>query len=256
MRAVWLAGGSFSSYSEWMGLPKEQLSTEYWFPWYNFAVPGLLNEQFRFANADTTSTTIEVWAGTTKMDTYTLAPGESKRVDYPGLDNGPIRIVSTDNKKIIAAMRAVWLVDGKFNSYSELMGLPREQLSSEYWLPLYDNGTPTQLDEQLRFANADTTSATIEVWAGGTKLDTYTLAPGESKRQSYDLTDGPVRIVSTDNKLIIAAMREVWVRSGVYRSYSEMMGLPRELLSTEYWFPWYNNAVPSLLEEQFNFGVP
>ena len=43
---------------------------------------------------------------------------------------------------------------------------------------------------------------------------------------------------------------------GQFNSYSELMGLPKELLSTEYWFPWYNNAVPSLLDEQFRFGVP
>jgi hypothetical protein len=41
-----------------------------------------------------------------------------------------------------------------------------------------------------------------------------------------------------------------------FNSYSELMGLPKEQISTEYWFPWYNFAVPSLLDKQFRFGVP
>jgi hypothetical protein len=34
-----------------------------------------------------------------------------------------------------------------------------------------------------------------------------------------------------------------------------MMGLPKELLSTEYWFPWYNNATPSM-DQGFRIAVP
>jgi hypothetical protein len=73
------------------------------------------------------------------------------RQSYSGLDNGPIRIRSVNGKKIIAAMRAIWLKDGQYNSYSELMGLPVSQLSTEYWFPWYNNSVPTLLDEQLRF---------------------------------------------------------------------------------------------------------
>ncbi|NUQ86248.1 MAG: hypothetical protein HUU11_16205 [Anaerolineales bacterium] len=105
----------------------------------------------RFANADTTPTTIEVSVGSTSLGTYDLDQGESVRDSYPGVDNGPIRIRSLDNKKIIAAMRAVWLKNGQFNSYSELMGLPKEQLSTEYWFPWYNNAVPSLLDEQFRF---------------------------------------------------------------------------------------------------------
>jgi hypothetical protein len=68
-----------------------------------------------------------------------------------GVDNGPVRIVSKDGKKIIAAMRAVWKMNGTFSSYSELMGLPAGQLSTTYYFPWYNFAVPTLLDEQLRF---------------------------------------------------------------------------------------------------------
>jgi hypothetical protein len=35
-----------------------------------------------------------------------------------------------------------------------------------------------------------------------------------------------------------------------------LMGLPKEQLSSEYWFPWYNNLATTMLDEQFRFGVP
>jgi hypothetical protein len=55
---------------------------------------------------------------------------------------------------------------------------------------------------------------------------------------------------------IIAAMRVIWQEPGQRTSYSEMMGLPVEQLSTEYWFPWYNNAAPGSLDMGFRVGVP
>jgi hypothetical protein len=68
--------------------------------------------------------------------------------------------------------------------------------------------------------------------------------------------DGPIRIRSLNGNKIIAAMRAVWLKNGKYSSYTELMGLPKEGLSTEYWFPWYNFSAPALLDEQFRFGVP
>jgi hypothetical protein len=34
------------------------------------------------------------------------------------------------------------------------------------------------------------------------------------------------------------------------------MGLPKEQLSTEYWFPWYNNLSVNAMNQQIRFGVP
>jgi hypothetical protein len=132
-------------------LPAEQLSTEYWFPWYNNLATAAMNQQFRFGNADSTSTTIEVYVGDTLLESYpNIAPGVSLQASYD-INNGPIRIVSTDGKKIIAAMRVIWKETGERTSYSELMGLPAEQLSTEYWFPWYNNLATTAMNQQFRF---------------------------------------------------------------------------------------------------------
>ena len=256
MRVIWKEPGIRASYSEMMGLPVEQLSNEYWFPWYNNVNTTSMDQGFRIANVDTASpNTVEIWVGSTKLDTVNLAAGESVRIGYH-VNNGPIRILcttctNTGSDKIIAALRVIWREPGQRYSYSEMMGLPKERLSNEYWFPWYNNATPS-MDQGFRIANVSIAeSNTVEVWVGGTKLDTFTLAAGASTRVGYHVDNGPARIVCTTcanaaSDKIITALRVIWQEPGFRASYSEMMGLPREQLSEEYWFPWYNNATPSM----------
>jgi len=65
------------------------------------------------------------------------------------------------------------------------------------------------------------------------------------------VNSGPVQIVSDVN--IVAAERVIYKISGTPTSFSEMMGLPNNLLNTTYWMPWYNNVD---LDTQLRFGVP
>ncbi len=259
IRAIWQEPGQRTSYSELMGLPKEQLSSEYWFPWYNNAAPNSMDQGFRIANVDNTSTDIKVMVGNTELDSFTLNAGASIRRSYPGVNNGPIRIYSTDNtRKIIAAMRVIWQESGQRTSYSEMMGLPKEQLSTEYWFPWYNNATRS-MDQGFRIANVDVADTMVKVMVGNTELDSFTLAAGASIRKSYSVDNGPIRIFSTGDDIgnavkIIAAMRVIWEEPGYRASYSEMMGLPKEQLSTEYWFPWYNNAVVNSMDQGFRIA--
>ncbi|HKY52811.1 MAG TPA: DUF1996 domain-containing protein, partial [Anaerolineales bacterium] len=262
LRVIWKEPGFRASYSEMMGLPKEQLSTEYWFPWYNNSMPASMDQGFRIGNVNATSTAIQVWVGTMQLESFTLGAGASVRKSY-NVDNGPIRIVCTDcsgSEKIIAALRVIWQEPGKRFSYSEMMGLPKEQLSTEYWFPWYNNAVPASMDQGFRIANVSSTeSNTVEVWVGTTKLDTISLNPGASTRVGYNVDNGPLRILctsctNTNYDQIITALRVIWKEPGFRASYSEMMGLPKEQLSSEYWFPWYNNAVPASMDQGFRIA--
>jgi hypothetical protein len=225
-----------------------------------------MDQGFRIGNVDTASHVIRVFVGTTQLGSdINLPGGGSTRISY-GVDNGPIRIVCMDctgSQKIIAALRVIWKEPRFRSSYSEMMGLPKEQLSSEYWFPWYNNMDTAAMDQGFRIANMDTTSGnTVEVWAGNTKLTPdVNLAAGASVRVNYAVNNGPIRIVCTTcdpsnaDDRIIAALRVIWQEPGFRASYSEMMGLPKELLSTEYWFPWYNNATPSM-DQGFRIAAP
>ena len=80
----------------------------------------------------------------------------------------------------------------------------------------------------------------------------FTLAPGASTRQSFTgIDNGPVKIVSDVN--IVASLRVVINNGSAGLAFSELMGLPAGLLSTNYVLPWYNNVN---LDTQLRFGVP
>jgi hypothetical protein len=106
----------------------------------------------------------------------------------------------------------------------------------------------------------DTNPHTVQAWVGSTLLDTISLGAGASTRKNYNVNNGPFRIVCTTcinaDDRIITALRVIWKETGYRTSYSEMMGLPLEQLSAEYWFPWYNNAFTAIMDQQFRFGVP
>ena len=268
LRVIWKEPGVRFSYSEMMGLPKEQLSSEYWYPWYNNAVVNSMDQNLRIANVDTTAgNTVEVRVGTTLLETVSLAAGASIRRGY-SVDNGPVRITcttcnSTSSDKILTALRVIWKEPGYRSSYSEMMGLPVEQLSTEYRFPWYNNLAIASMDQGFRIANVDTTSHTIKIMVGAADLATFALNGGASVRVGYAVDNGPIRVICTtcnplnvDDK-IITAIRVIWQEPGFRSSYSEMMGLPVEALSTEYWFPWYNNAFPNTIMDQgFRFGIP
>ena len=267
LRVIWTEPGFRSSYSEMFGLPREQLSNEYWFPWYNNADRNSMDQGFRIANiSPSEENTVEVRMGNTVLDTIILNAGGSIRVGY-NVNNGPIQIVcttcsNTGSDKIIAALRVIWTEPGFRSSYSEMMGLPKEQLSNEYWFPWYNNAVSNSMDQGFRIANVDLNADnTVEVWVGSTKLQTISLTAGGSTRVGYNVDNGPVRIIcttcsNTGNDKIIAALRVIWTEPGFRSSYSEMMGLPKEQLSEEYWFPWYNNADINSMDQGFRIAVP
>ena len=75
-----------------------------------------------------------------------LAAGASTRVSYAGIDNGTVKIESTQN--IVVAERVIYKINNINTSFSEMMALPNFLLSTSYYLPWYNN---VDLDTQLRF---------------------------------------------------------------------------------------------------------
>jgi hypothetical protein len=248
-RLIYKVNNVATSFTEMMALPSQALDTTYWLPWYNNKD---LDTQLRFANVTDQPASVHVYIGGVEMQgsPFPLAAGESTRKSFPGINNGPVKIVSDQN--IVAAERLIYKVNNVATSFTEMMALPNSQLDTTYWLPWYNN---KDLDTQLRFANVhDTQTATVHVYIGGTEMPNspYTLLPGESTRQSFvNINNGPVQIVS--NVPIVAAERLIYKVNNVATSFSEMMALPHTQLDTTYWLPWYNNLD---LDTQLRFGVP
>ena len=248
LRDSWWDGTRWTSFSQMMGLPKENLSDSYYFPSYNNRA---LSGQLRFGNVDTTATWVRVVIGGVERGRYYLNPSEQKRVEYD-LDTGPVVIESeTSGVKIIAALRDSWHDGVTWTSFVQMMGLPSTQLADRYYFPSYNNRS---LSGQLRFGNVDTTATWVRVVIGGVERGRYYLDPSEQQRVEYNLNTGPVIIESeTSDVKIIAALRDSWYDGARWTSFAQMMGLPENLLSTAYYFPAYNNRS---LSGQFRFGAP
>jgi hypothetical protein len=194
---------------------------------------------------------VQTWIGTSQQGRYSLASGESLRESYSGVSNGPVRIESSSALlPLIAAERVVYKVNGVPASYTEMMGLPDNQLDTVYWLPWYNN--TGDLDTQLRFANVTNSTATVRIYVGDVEMSgsPYTLAPGESTRKGYlGISGGPVKIES--DVPIVAAERVVYKVNNVNTSFTEMMALTNSQLDTTYYLPWYNNTE---LDTQLRFA--
>src|SRR5215207_6390125 len=236
-RVIYTVNGTPTSFSEMMALPAAQLDDTYWLPWYNNVD---LDTQMRIGNASGSIATVNVYIGNVLRTPtpITLQGGQSKRVSFAGLNDGPVKIVS--NQNIVAAERVIYTVNGTPTSFSETMALPAAQLDDTYWLPWYNN---VDLDTQLRIGNASGSIATVNVHIGNVlRTPTpITLQGGQSKRVSFaGLNDGPVKIVSNQN--IVAAERVIYTVNGTPTSFSETMALPAAQLDDTYWLPWYNNV--------------
>ena len=214
-----------------------------------------------------TPATVHVWIGGVEKTTgctttpanipypYVLSPGASLRVSCPGVNDGPVQIIS--DKNIVAAERVIYKVNNLPTSFSEMMGLPDSQLDNIYWMPWYNN---VDLDTQLRIGNVSGSTATVRVYIGGQEMTSgctpsnspYTLAAGASLRVSCGgVNSGPVQIVSNQN--IVAAERVIYNMNNLPTSFSEMMALPDSQVDTLFWLPWYNNID---LDSQLRFAVP
>ena len=248
-RVIYNVNGVDTSSSEMMAMPASQLDTTYWLPWYNSKD---LDTQLRIANVSTTTATVHVSIRGVEMpgSPFSLAAGASRRLTFPNIDKGPVKIES--DVDVVAAERVIYKAAGGVpTSFSEMMALPNSQLDTIYWMPWYNS---KDLDTQLRIANVSTTEATVHVFIGGVEMSgsPFTLAVGASRRLTFPGIDkGPVKIES--NVDIVAAERVIYNVNSTPTSFSEMMGLPNGLLDTLYWLPWYNNKD---LNTQLRFGVP
>jgi hypothetical protein len=193
---------------------------------------GILHLNLSFAG-------VKSYVGGVLGGNYYLTPGSSTRQSYPGINNGPVKIINTKGDSILASERVIYKINGVNTSFTEMMGLPNSKLDTTYWLPWYNN---VDLDTQLRFANVSNSPATVRVYIGGTEMvgSPFTLDPGASTRKGFTgVNAGPVKIVSNQN--IVTAERVIYTINGVRTSFTEMMALPNSQLDTTYWLPWYNN---------------
>jgi hypothetical protein len=253
--AIRLAGimnGVLNHYSETMGIPAEFLSTKYYFPVYeNKWAP--LNSQIRFGHFGTGTKKIKVTIGGNVVWYDDVPEGTEKRLTFD-VSGGPVIVESDDGVTNIVAAIRLSSYDGTSYDYNETIGIPEGLLSDKYYFPVYENKW-APLNSQIRFAHLGTGTKKIKVTIGGNVVWYDDVLEGVEKRLSFDISGGPVIVESEDGTKIVAAIRLAGIMNGVLSHYSETMGIPKEFLSTKYYFPVYENKWAPL-NSQIRFGVP
>jgi CSLREA domain-containing protein len=138
------------SYYEMMALPAAQLSTEYWYP-YN--TNSGVNTQLRVANAGNATANFEVWIAGTQVpgSPFSVAANAVWAQNFYTITGGPVQVKGTNDVPIVSTQRFIFTENGVIPaSFAETMGLPLEQLSDEYWFPIYNNQST---NSELRIAN-------------------------------------------------------------------------------------------------------
>ena len=175
---------------------------------------------------------VEVTIGGSLKDSYDIPSGSRISPLYPDTNNGPVQVHSTNGVPIITSERAYR--GSNYTDWNEMLGLPVEQLTTEYWFPLCD-GTGTA-QTFISIGNASQTPAEVTVKIAGQILGSYTIpVGGRVTPDCAGINNGPVQVYSTNGTDIIVSERAY--RGANFTDWNEMMGLPVEQLTTEYWFP-------------------
>jgi hypothetical protein len=192
---------------------------------------------------DTTTSILDVYIAGSLKQSHPLNPTSSTRASYAGVDAGPVQVVGMNSALFTASERVIFKFNGVATSFSELMGLPNNQVHNVYWLPWYDNKT---MSTQLRLANVSATTATIRISIGGQLMpgSPFTLGAGQTVSKVFAGIDkGPVKIQS--NVDILASQRVIHKANGANTSLAEMIAMPADRVNKVFWLPWYNNKTQS-----------
>jgi hypothetical protein len=235
-----------SSFTETLGVPDGQLTTDYWFPWYD----GLtMNTWISIGAPDTNSADaeVDVYIGGTKMNPspYVIPAGGQMSPKFSGTFAGPVEVVSTNGQDLIVSERQIF-----GSSFTETLGMPGNQLTTDYWFPWYDGLT---MNTWISIGAPDTnsTDAEVDIYIGGVKMNpsAYVIPAGGQMSPKFSGTfAGPVEVVSTNGQDLIVSERQVFGSS-----FTETLGVPDNQLTTDYWFPWYDGLT---MNTWISIGAP
>lgn len=206
------------SFNEVLGVPESKLSSEYVFTWYdNKSKNSMRGNWIIIGNMDSGSANVDVYIGGTLMGSYNVPEGGRVTPSYPEVMKGPVKVVSTNEKKLIVSQRMLFK-----DSFEEFQGLTTTDSGTDLWFTWYDSKTANGMNGNWIMAtNQGSVNANVDIYIGGTLTQQVILAPGENRPLSYFNTmAGPVRIVSTNSQPLFVTQRVVYLNS-----FNEISGM-------------------------------
>jgi hypothetical protein len=210
-------------------------SYTYYFPWYDCEC---MDTWILVGNpSETTPVAVDIYLAGDWMESQLIPAGQSYYAYYEGEMDGPVEVES--DAPIFTTQRSLF-----DDSFCEIAGFSDTGLSTEYYFPWYDC---LYMKTWILVGNpSETTPAAINIYLGGSWMESRTIPAGESYYAYYSGTmGGPVEV--TSNIPVFATQRSLygppeWMEIGpdYATSFCEIAGFSGTGLSTEYYFPWYD----------------
>jgi hypothetical protein len=243
-----------NSFNELMGYPSNQFTYEYWFPWYDMQY---MQTWILVGNPSTTQTAyVNIYInGTQRPDdqglvrTYEIAPGANVIPQFPGVVDGPVRVVSVAGAKTASPIKIFTSERSLYgDSFNEVMGYPGDKFTTEYWFPWYDQ---QYMQTWVLVGNPSTTqTAYVNIYIHGTQradlfgnVMTYSIPPGGTITPQFPgILAGAVQVVSVTGPNTNSPVNVFASERALYgTSFNEVMGYSKDQLTTTYYYPWYND---------------
>jgi Zn-dependent metalloprotease/glucose/arabinose dehydrogenase len=227
--------GPYGTFNEVMGIPDNQLTNHYWFPWYDNVdmITWIL-----VGNPDPVlpaHVTIKI-AGDV-VGEYDIAPGDNTTPVFDGVQDGPVEVIS--DIPVFTSERTLFGYPFGAQSFNEVAGYPHNQLTNHYWFPWYDNADMITWILVGNPSSSATAHVTIKI--AGATVGTYDIPPNSRVTPQFNsVQDGPVEVISDIN--VFTSQRALF-GDPAHWTFNEVMGYPHNQLTNHYWFPWYDNAV-------------
>lgn len=223
-------------FSELAAATEDDLSTDQNMGWYDEKSPGM-RDWVIIGNQGNLTAEVDVFIAGELRGHYSIPAGGRVTPDYPGVMNGPVRVISTNDQPLNVSQRVLY-----GSAFNEVGAVPGNRLSSEYYFTWYDQKSPGMLN-WIIIGNQGNNVSEVAVYVGGQHMGTYSVPVGGRVTPSYPGTmNGPVRVVSTNGQPMIVSQRTLFKGS-----FEEVSGMPPSELGSEAWFPWYDNSSPGMM---------
>lgn len=223
-----------NSFNEIPGIPAGELESTYYFTWYDSnRAGGMLGDWILIGNQGNATANVQVFIGGVLKGTYQIPVGDRVTPSYPNTTDGPVKVVCTNAQPLIVSQRVLYL-----DSFNEVLGVPESKLASEYNFTWYDDKPENYMrGNWILIGNQDRGTAEVDVYIGGRKMGSYSIPEGGRITPQYmGVMAGPVKVTSTNNKLLIVSQRILFKDS-----FEEFQGLTSSDAGTDLWFTWYDS---------------
>jgi hypothetical protein len=205
----------FQSFDEVPAAAGSAAATNQYLDWYDFASPGMDNDNLHLVNPGSTSATGSISLPGAAPIQFSVPAGGAAHYAFPrGTIGGPVTI--TSSQPLLASQRVQY-----FQSFDEVPARSAADASSRLYLNWYDRASPGMDNVNVHLVDVGASPVTGSVGMPGAASLSFALQPGQEAHLAFPpgTIGGPVTVSASGP--VIASERVQY-----YQSFDEVPGAP------------------------------